>query len=172
MLFRKTLFNVESEEVQYGGFTADEHWNGWECPYFEKAVAEKILTDYSAMGDDNVIWWFDDNNQCFYLNVSETDPGLNDMWSPQRIKVDGVELVVYAIGAQNWRWDETEVDNELFDGICPNCTSEMLVKQQNIRGVIRKFSDSRAIEIVDYTVTLELFTECEDCGHRWEDVAK
>lgn len=168
-VFEKALFGLDGWEEQYGGYTAGQHWNGWACPYFEKAVAEKILTEYVAAAADDVIWWYDPEHDAFYLNSSETDPDLNDMWSPNHIKVDGVELVVYAIGAQSWIWDKIDVDKQMFEGICPNCTSEMIVKQQTIRGVIRKRSDSTTMEIVDYTVEKTLFTECEDCGHRWEE---
>lgn len=166
-MFEKALFGLDGWEEQYGGFTAGQHWNGWACPYFEKAVAEKILTEYTAANADYK-WLYNTELDAFYLS-SDNEPELNDMWSPNRIKVDGVEHVVYAIGTQCWIWDEIDVDKQMFEGICPNCTSEMLVKQQTIRGVIRKRSDSTTIEIVDYTVEKTLFNECEDCGHRWED---
>lgn len=166
-LFEKALLNIESEELQYCGFTADEHWNGWERPYFERAVAEQILKDYAAANSD-IKWWFSESRSAFYLS-NVTDVEMNDIWYAQTIKFDGVELIVYAVGNGSWRWDKIDVDKQIFDGICPNCTSEMLVKQQTIRGVIRKRSDSTTIEMVDYTVEKTLFTECEDCGHRWEE---
>lgn len=165
--YEKALFGLDNWEPTYGGFTAGQHWNGWACPYFEKAVAEKILTDYVA-ADENYTWWYTESNDTYYLRNNE-NPELSDTWWAQHIKVNGVELTVYPIGAQCWIWDQVNEDDKMSVYECPNCFSDMTTRQFTIRGTIRKPSLSNTIELLDHTIEKYMFSECEECGHRWEE---
>ena len=43
---RPAKFSIDLGK-SYPGYTFNEHWNGWECPYFTKEVAEEICKDFS-----------------------------------------------------------------------------------------------------------------------------
>lgn len=44
---RKTKFNMCDGKNIYEGYTYGNDWNGWECPYFTKEVADKMEQDHS-----------------------------------------------------------------------------------------------------------------------------
>lgn len=91
------------------GSNHHERWNGWACPYFDRAQAEALVAQYNRPGnmepraDGQPAAWFDEVTRsfCFYCAPSdETD------CFPPRVE-DGVE--VWDIGAWCWTW---EVDEE------------------------------------------------------------
>ena len=89
-------FDIE-DSASYKGFKAEGlYWNGWECPFFTKEVAEQILNDFEAD------WIFVDNT--FY--VCWEGDGPND--EPEEygmVLKDGIEL--WSIGGFAWCWQMT-----------------------------------------------------------------
>jgi len=47
---RLAKFNLESLGYEtFEGFTKDEYWNGWDCPYFTFEQASKVLNNYNEL---------------------------------------------------------------------------------------------------------------------------
>jgi len=47
---RLTNFKIESLGYEtFEGFTKDENWNGWDCPYFTFEQAQKVLKTYNEL---------------------------------------------------------------------------------------------------------------------------
>ena len=47
---RKTRFVIDCNEKNYEGYTDGRLWNGWECPWFTKEVADEMMADLNAEG--------------------------------------------------------------------------------------------------------------------------
>jgi hypothetical protein len=78
----------------YNCFTAQEHWNGWAMPYFQKDEALRIAKE---MGD--VV--YDELTDTFVWTCSED----KDVYEPCTIAVDGKFIKAYPIGTGFWCWD-------------------------------------------------------------------
>ena len=75
-------------------------WNGWNCPYFTKEVADKIVDHFA----DPAILRYDEGNDVYVYyneNMDETD-----YYEPTEIIApDGIRKV-YPIGSWFWTWEE------------------------------------------------------------------
>jgi hypothetical protein len=162
MNYNRSCFAIESSETQYKGFTCGNTWNGWACPCFEKAVAEQIFKDLCE--DEQ---WHYSARLDMFCYAEDSDQELDEEWPSLTINVNGITHKVYAIGAQSWMWDEVNEDDNMSVYECPNCYSDMTVRQCTISGTIRKPSLFTSIELIDYEIENVLFSECEECGHRW-----
>ena len=49
---RKSSFELLGIEGTFEGFTADDHWNGWECPYFTRSEGLKLVEAWNAVSDE------------------------------------------------------------------------------------------------------------------------
>jgi hypothetical protein len=48
---RATTFTIEVYgDVRFQGFTQDETWNGWACPYFTFEQAQRIVEAHQRFG--------------------------------------------------------------------------------------------------------------------------
>jgi hypothetical protein len=85
-------------ENEYSGFSAGNTWNGFECPLFEKSVAEEILEDglVLALGG----WMYNGKLDAFYTEDEEF------IGEPHYI--DGEVKQLYPIGAFSWVWQRVE----------------------------------------------------------------
>jgi hypothetical protein len=92
---RKTKFYTEDES--YDGWTFDDEWNGFDVPYFEKAVADKIAKDCNGIYNekDKTYVFPDENDEEFYKE--------------QEIDTTDGKKVVYPIGAYAWTWTEDKI---------------------------------------------------------------
>ena len=75
-------------------------WNGWNCPYFTKEVADEIVDHFA----DPAILRYDEGNDVYVYyneNMDETD-----YYEPTEIIApDGIRKV-YPIGSWFWTWEE------------------------------------------------------------------
>lgn len=88
------------ELAAYEAYTKGEHWNGWECPYFTREVAEQVLTELERE------WVFNTETDSFEaLPVGLIDDE-TDAYQYQGITavIDGTETRLYPIGAYSWCW--------------------------------------------------------------------
>jgi hypothetical protein len=108
---------------EFEGYTADERWNGWACPYFTLEQASKIVQRHNALCEDSqqhgedprfprhlaARAWYDEHADefCFPLVASDEVDRFGSSWR------DGLKL--YPVGAFGWTWaqngdwDEEEV---------------------------------------------------------------
>ena len=90
---RPTKFKIESLGYEiFDGFTLDEDWNGWACPYFDSNEAERILDIFNKNGG---IAKYDDSKDVFIFTEEE-------IFLP--IEIEGKKL--YPIGNSYWIWEE------------------------------------------------------------------
>jgi hypothetical protein len=102
---RKAVFVIDSiPDVIFEGYTDDDTWNGWACPYFEKSEAERVLQASQA---NHYVWSYDSERDAFIVR-SEDDP---EDYEPevfeaaQRNVEDSGQVRVYGIGAYSWIWE-------------------------------------------------------------------
>ena len=98
---RKTRFVIDTNEKSYEGYTDGRLWNGWECPWFTKEVAEEMMRDLNKEG---VAAKYDLETDSYIVQAEEWDQP--DVFDGADVKTeDGVQHL-YPIGAWCWIWDE------------------------------------------------------------------
>ena len=83
----------------FEGYSKDEDWNGWACPYFTFEQAESIVAAYHEKG------WparYDQTNDCFVFSMQHAGGDEDEIYTP--IEEDGLKL--YPIGTANRIWEE------------------------------------------------------------------
>lgn len=103
--WRRGVFDVEDYfEPGLKGFTADQHWNGWAVPAFEKKEAEHIAKVFGDME-------YDADKDAFICDMGYPDEP-PEVFSGFDIDVDGETIHAYAIGSGFWVWSEIEPEDE------------------------------------------------------------
>jgi len=97
--WRKTKFYCNEPDPIFEGYTYGACWNGWECPYFTKEEALRVIEQYNSEEDP---MWYDEEKDAFGYT---TDDG-TEYWEAEDYKIDGQKLILYPIGAWYWIWDE------------------------------------------------------------------
>ena len=100
---RPTKFTIDTlGERVFDGYTNDEDWNGWACPYFTLEQAQSIVAAYHEHG------WpahYDQTNDHFVFSMKHAGGDEDEVYSP----VKGEEgLKLYPIGTANWIWEEED----------------------------------------------------------------
>lgn len=94
---RKAEFTIDTfPGLKFSGYSNDEDWNGWACPYFTFEEAQKIV---HAQNSEGIKSWFDEEGDQF---VFETD---GEEESYPAVQENGHNL--YPIGSSNWIWEES-----------------------------------------------------------------
>jgi len=101
---KKTLFKLESLGTElFDGFTKNEEWNGWSCPYFTFEQAQKVLKSFNQLAavlSDTPGAYYDPDSDAFVFNVG----GEKEAFAS--VIEDGQKY--FPIGAFSWIWDEVE----------------------------------------------------------------
>jgi len=101
-------------DLVFEGYTKDEDWNGWACPYFTFEQAESIVAAYHENG------WaarYDQTKDQFVFSMRHAGGDDDEIYSP--IEEDGLKL--YPIGTANWIWEQE--DKRALDADLPSMTS-------------------------------------------------
>jgi hypothetical protein len=94
---KQANFSIDTFPGQlFEGFSNDEDWNGWACPYFPLEEAQKIVEAHKVSGQNA---WFDEENDEFVFKVN------NETESYPALNYDGQKL--YPIGYGAWIWEES-----------------------------------------------------------------
>lgn len=101
MKMRKTVFTIDVSEKYYEGYTDNRLWNGWECPWFTKEVADKMIDDLNKEGVKSK---YDTETDTYIVNFEDLDT-IDEFEGYDVETVDGVQHL-YPIGAWCWIWDE------------------------------------------------------------------
>lgn len=100
---REAKFSHESlGESEFGGYTRDEDYNGFACPYFTYDQAMLVLQAWIEHG---LAANYDENTDEFVFEVSEGEAG-DESQRFSAIYADGLKL--YPIGVFEWKWEEIE----------------------------------------------------------------
>jgi hypothetical protein len=103
---RPGRFTID-DDAYYAGYTYDERWNGWSCPYFSAEVANAIMADWNARQAPAGTATYDPATDTYTFADAE-DPA---DWEPYTVQgethlIDGQPLTLYAIGSSYWTWGE------------------------------------------------------------------
>lgn len=77
------------------------YWNGFECPYFTKEVADKIMESVNKYGDTISMSYDKEEDAYIYFEEGHENERFPSM------EVEGQKY--YAIGAFSWTWTEDDV---------------------------------------------------------------
>jgi hypothetical protein len=93
---RRSRFTIETFPDQiFEGYTFDDDWNGWACPYFEFEEAAHILDIYKRKGEN--ARYNESNDEFTFIEAEEVFPA---------VEIEGLKL--YPIGNSVWIWEEAE----------------------------------------------------------------
>lgn len=100
---RKAQFKLEFlGNSTFDGFTEDETWNGWACPYFTYEESVKILKVQNASGGKAT---YEPDSDRFIFCIQDEE----DVFEP----IEVGDLKLYPIGNGIWIWDEVTDASEL-----------------------------------------------------------
>jgi hypothetical protein len=101
---RPTSFAIDFIEGEtFDGYTRDEDWNGFACPYFSLEQGRRVVDAWQRKG------WkarYDVEADSFIFEM-QAGGGEPDYETYAGSEVEGVK--VYPIGAFSWIWDEVGV---------------------------------------------------------------
>jgi hypothetical protein len=127
---RKSVFTIDALDVaQFPGFTFGANWNGWAAPYFEKEVADMIMTESNKINGPEY--------QMIFKNDSYTvgTDGDEETTDKQVIMTEDGEKTVWAVGAFSWCWQEKDAQNESTTFNVPSLIQLYYVEDANKRAV-------------------------------------
>lgn len=102
--FKKARFSLDAYEGEmFEGYTRGETWNGFECPYFLRENAERIIEVFSSRQTA----FYDEMADCFVF-VSEDNSDEDEAERFSALEVAGIGRI-YPIGAFVWAWDKVEI---------------------------------------------------------------
>jgi hypothetical protein len=104
----KSSFTIDGLNVWFKGYTANQHWNGWECPYFEMDEAKRIAEAFER--EYGTILEYNEETDTFLLWDEAYDEP--EEFKGIDISFGGQPIRVYAIGAFGWCWVDESI-NEL-----------------------------------------------------------
>jgi hypothetical protein len=98
----KTTFTLDGEKF-FEGYTFNDNWNGFACPYFEKEVADQIAVEYNGkFVEETQTYLFIDENETTESQVVYDE---DNKYSQGEIgTVDG-QKTVWALGSFVWTWE-------------------------------------------------------------------
>lgn len=102
------LFTLNGEKA-YLGFSNEETWNGFSCPYFDLEESKKIMEDFNKDNEDlevEVKLIYDEEKDCFIEQDENYDEDEQIVYEAMFINVDGANKKVYALGSYEWMWVE------------------------------------------------------------------
>lgn len=103
-VMRAAYFKIPAlSHETFEGFTKDERWDGWSCPYFNYEQARKLLKIYNEpliiIAPYNM-GFYDFTTDAFVFPVDcENEPEIY-----RAVIEDGQKY--YQIGARSWMWKE------------------------------------------------------------------
>ena len=104
-MMHKTVFTIGEMPQAYIGYTGNERWNGWACPYFEVNEGMEILKAFNECAESPM--YYDEVNDTF--RVDGTDDTDAEVWKGREYQTaDGIKHL-YAIGNGSWVWDDESV---------------------------------------------------------------
>jgi hypothetical protein len=90
----------------FEGYSDGSDWNGWACPYFEKAEAERVL---AASEPNGFVWQFDETQDAFVVRNSNDDEEYEpEIFEGTILNIDGNMVKVYIVGGYSWIWEEAD----------------------------------------------------------------
>ena len=110
--YRVGMFELDSvTQRPIPGYTADERWNGWACPYFDKSAADDLVAQlnesYAQLGQPRRAF-YDAGRDVYVTPYDGGDQDDWESWGVQIITIEGEKRAVYPIGDFSWCWIERD----------------------------------------------------------------
>ncbi len=101
--YQKMRFTMDALPNQsFVGYTNGETWNGWACPLFEKAEAERVL---EACRENGYNWVYVAETDAYRVSHEDDPEGVPEQFEGFEIAMEGLSVKVYPIGAYCWIWE-------------------------------------------------------------------
>jgi hypothetical protein len=102
---RESEFYLDSDpETVFRGYTTGETWNGWACPYFDRAVGKQISEWFEAAhagsSEGEYAAAYHSEKDAFLFR----EPAYDEPLVVESVKAE--EKTLYPIGAYRWTWVE------------------------------------------------------------------
>lgn len=109
------FFQIDDGVIYEGFHDPDARWNGWAMPYFTREVANLVASEIPQLEDKSPYAYFE-GDTCYVW-----DYGLEEYEAYEPTTLEGVDELVYGIGAGSWIWDnasdsEYEYQKSGFEG--------------------------------------------------------
>lgn len=93
---REEKFKIDTlADLVFQGFTKDEEWNGWACPYFSFEEAQRITIAFNTL--PNVKAWYEMTEDKFFFEFTDEKEEYNSIIANDK--------KLYPIGNSNWIWE-------------------------------------------------------------------
>ncbi len=100
---RRSTFELFGIEGAFEAFTADDHWNGWECPFFTREEGLRLVETWNTATDEasgRGPARYDGGKDQFEFTLG----GELDTFGAESVE----EVTLYPIGAYGWCWEEQD----------------------------------------------------------------
>ncbi len=104
--YHRSWVGIDDYLGPFPALVADQHWNGWAMPKFDRPTAEEVVRAVNNGPGDATLTW-DGDVIIYHTPEYADDPGYED----ERITPDRDGL--YGIGWGSWVWDESVPDFEV-----------------------------------------------------------
>lgn len=99
-LFKPVAVHLAASEEVFHGYSDDDMWNGYVCPYFPYDEAVRILEAFENT------WSYDEERKSFSVrNASDPKDYEAEEFEVIRVDIGGESIELYAIGAYSWAWE-------------------------------------------------------------------
>ena len=95
------------DNKSFKGYNTDRQWNGWECPLFPKASADKIMAHINKNGCQMTYDAEDDSYIVKYPDGDEVE-----CFEGEDYLINGNIEHLYPIGSHSWTWDRALEEND------------------------------------------------------------
>ncbi|WP_229408019.1 DUF4314 domain-containing protein [Massiliimalia massiliensis] len=106
----KLVALTSDDNKSFMGYATDRSWNGWECPLFSKASADKIMAHINENGCQMTYDAEDDS-----YTVKYPDDDAVEAFEGEDYLINGNIEHLYPIGSHSWTWDRAPEENEYTD---------------------------------------------------------
>lgn len=120
-----TCDGAGGDEFVYKAYTDGADWNGWDCPFFEKEEADRLMSDFNGAGMDGNIYYKEEND-AYYFHDNNYPEDPDDQYEGLDLDtVDGLKHV-YAIGAWSWTWYEYQGHDKQMESKGANLNKKLI----------------------------------------------
>ena len=110
---RAAMFSIDGGK-SFAGYTFNEHWSGWECPYFTKEVADEICKEYSftytfKKSDGMELhcrYYYDEKADAYFVQDDNEGCDAEKIGRSTEINTPDGRIKAYDFCYAGWRWDE------------------------------------------------------------------
>jgi hypothetical protein len=100
LAWKADKFDIEGGP-SFAGWHRGDNWNGWACPYFEKAEADRVLAE---MGNGWEVAKFDAEKDAYVFLSEGCREDEQDVFKGEDVEINGKKMHLYPVGAYCWIW--------------------------------------------------------------------